>query len=165
MKIYYYLLFLSLFFISTLLLAQQPEKLKERLEKKRQEIDNLKTEIVEARLNLKPEQVAPFRKLYDEYSLEKVQLRRKIMRAKRTNLSLAATDEELNQSLDELLEMKQKEVEIEKTYKAKFLKVINIRQIAEIYRSEQEFIRRLMDVLKEKPHLKKNKMREIPEDD
>lgn len=165
MKIYYYLLFLSLFFISTLLLGQQPEKLKERLEKKRQEIDNLKTEIVEARLNLKPEQVAPFRKLYDEYSLEKVQLRRKIMRAKRTNLSLAATDEELNQSLDELLEMKQKEVEIEKTYKAKFLKVINIRQIAEIYRSEQEFIRRLMDVLKEKPHLKKNKMREIPEDD
>ncbi|TAE50895.1 MAG: hypothetical protein EAZ06_08880 [Cytophagales bacterium] len=146
-------------------MAQQPEKLKERLEKKRQEIDNLKTEIVEARLNLKPEQVAPFRKLYDEYSLEKVQLRRKIMRAKRTNLSLAATDEELNQSLDELLEMKQKEVEIEKTYKAKFLKVINIRQIAEIYRSEQEFIRRLMDVLKEKPHLKKNKMREIPEDD
>ncbi|TAG02729.1 MAG: hypothetical protein EAZ44_06880 [Cytophagia bacterium] len=146
-------------------MGQQPEKLKERLEKKRQEIDNLKTEIVEARLNLKPEQVAPFRKLYDEYSLEKVQLRRKIMRAKRTNLSLAATDEELNQSLDELLEMKQKEVEIEKTYKAKFLKVINIRQIAEIYRSEQEFIRRLMDVLKEKPHLKKNKMREIPEDD
>lgn len=165
MKISHYIFFLSLLFISTLLLGQPPQKLKEKLENKRQEIDNLKTEIVEARLNLKPEQVAPFRKLYDEYSLEKVQLRRKIMRAKRTNLSLAATDEELNQSLDELLEMKQKEVEIEKTYKAKFLKVINIRQIAEIYRSEQEFIRRLMDVLKEKPHLKKNKMREIPEDD
>lgn len=165
MKIHYYFLFLPLLFISTILLGQPPQKLKERLEKKRQEIDNLKTEIVEARLNLKPEQVAPFRKLYDEYSLEKVQLRRKIMRTKRTNLSLAATDEELNQSLDELLEMKQKEVEIEKTYKVKFLKVISIRQMAEIYRSEQEFIRRLMDVLKEKPRPQKDRIKEMPEDD
>lgn len=146
-------------------MAQPPEKMKERLENRRQEIDNLKKEIVESRLNLKPEQITPFRKLYDEYSLEKVQLRRKILKAKRANLSLTATDDELNKSIDELLEMKQKEVEIEKTYKTKFLKIINIRQMAEIYRSEQEFIRRLMELLREKPLRNKMKEREIPEDD
>ncbi|TAE65740.1 MAG: hypothetical protein EAZ85_16350 [Bacteroidetes bacterium] len=148
--------------ISTNVFAQNPEKFRERLEQKRQEIDNLKKEIVESQLNLKPEQIEPFRKLYDEYSWEKIQIRRKIIKAKRTNLNLTSTDEDLNKNIDEMLGMKQKEVEIEKAYKIKFLKIINIRQLAEIYRSEQEFIGRLMDLAKPRnKRLPKN----MPEED
>ncbi len=163
MKIYILIFFSVIISISTIF-AQRPEKFKEKLEQKREEIDNLKKEIVESRLNLKSEQLEPFRKLYDEYSLEKIQLRRKILKTKRTTLSLTATDEELSKNIDELLAMKQKEVEIEKTYKTKFLKVINIRQMAEIYRSEQEFIRRLMNLIKERP-FKNKPPKDAPDED
>lgn len=162
MKTYYLLFFCLIIIISTNVFAQNPEKFRERLEQKRQEIDNLKKEIVESQLNLKPEQIEPFRKLYDEYSWEKIQIRRKIIKAKRTNLNLTSTDEDLNKNIDEMLGMKQKEVEIEKAYKIKFLKIINIRQLAEIYRSEQEFIGRLMDLAKPRnKRLPKN----MPEED
>jgi hypothetical protein len=128
--------------------AQIPDKFKNRIEQRRQEIENLKKDLVESRLNLKPEQVTLFRKLYDEYTLEKVEIRRKISQTKKNSLSLTYTDAELEKTIDELLILKDKEVEIEKNYKTKFLKVINVRQLAELYRSEQEFLRKLMGLLR-----------------
>ena len=63
--------------------------------------------------------------------------------------SLTATDEQLNASIQEMLNLKQKEVDIEKTYIPKFKAIISVRQLVEMYSASKDFNRLLLDKLRE----------------
>lgn len=133
--------------------AQSPnndEPFKRRLEAKKQEIEVAKKQFITTRINLSAEQSDKFWGIYDIYIQEKIKLKRNIRRITRNNISVAASDEQLSKTIDEMIDLKQQEIDLEKKLKTDILKIINIRQLAELYRSEQDFIIGILSILKEK---------------
>ena len=63
--------------------------------------------------------------------------------------SLTSTDEQLNAGIQEMLNLTQKEVDIEKNYIPKFKTIISVRQLVEMYSASKDFNKLLLDKLKE----------------
>jgi 5'-deoxynucleotidase YfbR-like HD superfamily hydrolase len=143
------IIFLYFWLLTSALYAQPPD-FQERLKQRKAEIEQAKREIITTRINLKPEQEKTFWEVYDKYVEERITLRRKIGRIRRTGFSMAASDADLEKNHDELLALRQKEVDMEKNYKTLLLKVINIRQFSELHRVEQEFMKRILDILRDR---------------
>jgi hypothetical protein len=122
----------------------QPGNFREKLK----QIEKAKKEFITAKINLKPEQEGKFWEVYDNYIENKLMLRRKNRQLRLRNFTMTATDQELDKAVDDLINLKQQEVDLEKKTKGELLKIINIRQLAELYRSEQEFFQYLLGVLK-----------------
>lgn len=143
-----YILLISILLLtfSDLTIAQSsghrptPERFKER----KAEIEKLKKEFIGTRINLTDEQAPKFWKVYDKYIEEKFRIKKQLGKLQRSGFSMAATDEELNKSIDKMFELRTKELDLDKKSKAEFLKVLNIRQLAELYRSEKEFFREIL---------------------
>jgi 5'-deoxynucleotidase YfbR-like HD superfamily hydrolase len=130
--------------------AQPPNLLQERMQQRKAEIEEAKREIITTRINLKPEQEKNFWEVYDKYTLERISLRKKITRLRRTGFSMAATDAELEKSFDDLIALRQKEVDADKNYKTLLLKIINIRQLSELYRLEHEYFKRVLEIVRDR---------------
>ncbi|MCU0389738.1 MAG: hypothetical protein MUE81_01340 [Thermoflexibacter sp.] len=93
--------------------------------------------IITQQLNLSTEQSKQFWVVYNKYTEEMENLRkqqREIQRGFNTK-----TDEQLRKDIDKMMELKEKELATEKKYQQEFLKVINIRQLASLYRAEKMF--------------------------
>ena len=65
--------------------------------------------------------------------------------------TLTTPDEKILANIKESLNLQQKEVDLEKEYVTKFLKVINVRQLAELYKAEQMFTQMLLQRLNRNP--------------
>lgn len=132
------IILIALIFICSLASAQEPARKKL--------IEEAKTELITKRIKLTEAQAEKFWPVYNEYTDKKLELRRTVRSLKRDGFTIVSTDEEILKSLDKLLDYKQKEVDLEKDYKTKLLKVISARQLAELYITEQEFIKRLVEI-------------------
>ena len=143
---------LCCWWIATSPLWAQPPNLQDRFQQRKAEIEQVKKELITTRINLKPEQEKKFWEVYDKYIEERLVLRKKIIQTRRSGFSMASTDAELEKNIEELFALRQKEIDMDKNYKALLLKIINIRQFAELYRTEQEFIKRVLEILRDKPH-------------
>ncbi len=138
------LLFIFVLFcgIFTQINAQAQGKRGEKIKKARQEY-------IKKRLNLTPDQDKKFWVVYEAY-IEEHQLINKAKKQMRLEMpSLTATDEQLNASIQEMLNLKQKEVDIEKNYIPKFKAIISVRQLVEMYSASKDFNKLLLDKLKE----------------
>lgn len=106
--------------------------------------------IITNRLNLTPEQSTGFWPMYNEYS----QRRREIHRAQRKIINdkkaEGQNDEAVLDNLKEVQELRQKELDLEKEYQNKFLKVITANQVIELYKAERTFNDMLIQRLKQK---------------
>lgn len=150
------------FSIACAYLQAQPPHFQERMKQRKAEVEQAKKEIITARINLKPEQEKNFWEVYDKYIEEKITLRRKIAKIRRTGFGMAATDAELEKSFEDMLILRQKEVDAEKNYKTLLLKIINIRQFTELHKIEYEFMKRILEILRDK---QPNKSKKDDDDD
>ncbi len=123
---------------------------RERMKERRQEIEQVKKEFITQRINLKAEQEAAFWKVYDDYIEKKIDIKRQITALKNESDNLTSTDKDLETNLDKLLELRQAELDLDKKSKTELLKIISIRQLTELYKSENEFIRKLVFTLRER---------------
>lgn len=121
-----------------------------------QRIQDAKIAIITNRLNLTPEQSTGFWPVYNEYS----QKRREIHRAQRKIINdkkaEGKTDEQVLNNLKEVQELKQKELDLEKEYQTRFLKVISASQVIELYKAERTFNDMLIQRLKQRKEQKPN---------
>jgi 5'-deoxynucleotidase YfbR-like HD superfamily hydrolase len=131
---------------STMAYAQSP--VRDKMEEKREEINELKKEYIAQRINLNEKQEEKFWVIYDEYIEKKMRLKQQMARIRRQSDNLTATDEDLNTNIDKMFGLQQEELDLDKQSKTKLLTVINVRQLAELYRSEKEFIRRILQTLR-----------------
>lgn len=115
---------------------------------KMKRIAQMRNKFIKERLNLTPEQEEKFWPVYSKYDAKKREIRQETRRLRRRRALLTATDEQLVTKLRKLMALKQTEVDLEKEYLDKFLKVINARQVTELYRAEEEFIRKLIRQLR-----------------
>ncbi len=139
-----------IFILSLAYLQAQPPHFHERMKQRKAEIEQAKKEFITARISLKPEQEKNFWEVYDKYIEEKITLRKKIAKSRRAGFSLASTDAELDKHFEDLFALKQKEVDTDRQYKTLLLKSISIRQLAELYRSEQEFMKRILEIIRDR---------------
>ncbi len=136
-----YILILSLFLsISLTALAQRTPSARDR-------ISTAKIGLITDRLNLTTEQAPQFWAVYNEYSDKKRDMKRQLKELRTQNSTLTASDEQVQKSLQEMISLRQKEVDLEKEYMNKFLKTITPRQLAELYDTEQEFTKILLERL------------------
>jgi Spy/CpxP family protein refolding chaperone len=138
---------LLLLFIGVASTAAQAQR---RSEEEIKKIQDAKVAIITNRLNLTPEQSTDFWPMYNEYS----QKRREIHRAQRKIINdkkaEGQNDESVLNNLKEVQELRQKELDLEKEYQNKFLKVITASQVIELYKAERTFNDMLIQRLKQK---------------
>jgi len=119
-------------------------------------IEMMRNKFIKNRLNLTPAQEKQFWPVYSKYDAQKRAIRQKTRKLRSRRDLLTASDEQLVQRLRNLMKLKQSEVDLEKEYLSKFLKVINPRQVTELYRAEEEFIRRLIRQIRKQRQQRKN---------
>ncbi len=116
----------------------------------RENIEAARIGLITKRLELSADQSAKFWPIYNEYDEKKTALRKALRQLKTSYAPAAATNDEIRNDLDEMLNLRQKEVDLEKDYVKRLMKVITPRQVAELYKAEQEFNRMLLDRLEER---------------
>ena len=135
-------------FISTAVLAQRPPKMDD------ERIASAKIGLITERLNLSSSQAPQFWSVYNEYAKK----RKVIMHSMRRKVDdvevMTSSDEQVLAGIREVMDLRQKEIDLEKDYMPKFLKVISVKQYAELLRTERKFNQMLLQRLKEKANEK-----------
>jgi Spy/CpxP family protein refolding chaperone len=139
----------GIFPVLLLLLSLSTASAQRRSEEEMKKIQDAKVAIITNRLNLTSEQSTGFWPIYNEYS----QKRREIHRAQRRIINEkkaeGKADEQVLNNLKEVQELKQKELDLEKEYQNRFLKVITAGQVIELYKAEKTFNDMLLQRLKQ----------------
>ncbi len=125
-----YLLLSILFFMASYALWAQGGEIKERIEA-------AKVGLITQQLNLTAEQSKQFWVVYNKYTEEMEGLRKQQRELQKGFQN--KSDEQLRKDLDKILEIREKEIALERRYQQEFLKVINVRQLASLYRAEKIF--------------------------
>jgi hypothetical protein len=119
-------------------------------DEKSDRITAAKVAYITSRLNLTTAQSQQFWPIFNEYEAARKKIRKQLrllrIEAKLTDQS----EEELKADIKKFFSLRQEELDLEKLYSEKFLKVISAKQLAEYYRSEKEFTRLLLNKLKER---------------
>ena len=121
---------------------ENPTSKQERIQK----IKNAKIAFFTEKLNLTSDQAQKFWPIYNQYEEEQWALRRRGRVFKGDNLE-AMTDQQVREGLNRRIAIREEEVALEKQYMEKFLKVISVKQVATLYRSEHEFTKVLLQKL------------------
>lgn len=121
---------------------ETPEERKARIEK----IDNAKIAFITEKLNLNGEQAQRFWPLYNEHEARRDDLRHKLSVLKDKDLDKMSEDQ-LLQGLENRLVYRQRELDLDKEYQEKYLKVLSPLQLAQFYRAEREFTKLLLQRL------------------
>lgn len=122
-----------------------------KTEEELKQIQDAKVAVITNRLNLTSEQSTEFWPIYNEYSHK----RRDIHRAQRKLIgdkksSGTVTDEQVLANLKDVQDLRQKELDLEKEYQIRFLKVISATQLAELYKAEKSFNDMLLQRLRQR---------------
>ncbi len=113
---------------------QKHEERKERFQK----IQTAKIAYITEKLSLNTEEAQKFWPVYNQLEEERRSIRHK-SRGLRDDKIASLSDQQIREALNQRLAIQQAEVNIDKNYMEKFLKVISPRQLATFYRAEKEF--------------------------
>ena len=108
-------------------------------DEKRENIRNAKVGMITNRLNLTIDQAPKFWVIYNDYEQEIRDIRQKVKKITEDASSLAASDEKIAKNINQILDLRQEEVNLEREYLDKLKKIISIRQYAELKRTERAF--------------------------
>jgi hypothetical protein len=115
--------------------------------KGRDKIKAAKVGLITNRLSLTEEQAKGFWVVYDEFDKKRIEIRKNIRQMTSESRNITTSDDRILADIKEIMSLKQKEVDLEKEYLTKFLKTINIRQVSELYKTEQLFNQMLVKKL------------------
>jgi len=127
----------------------QEASIKKDTKTEREKIQEYKQGFIANKIYLEETQKKDFWKIYKKYEEEKEALQSKFREVRQETYTLTATDEEIEEGLNQLFVIRQKQLDLEKAYKDKFLKVLTIRQLAVFYQAEREFKKLLMEKLRQ----------------
>jgi Spy/CpxP family protein refolding chaperone len=121
-----------------------------RSEEEIKRIQDAKVAIITNRLNLTPEQSAGFWPIYNEYSQKRREIHRSQRKIINDKKAEGQTDDQVLNNLKEVQDLRQKDLDLEKEYQNKFLKVISASQVIELYKAERTFNDMLIQRLKQR---------------
>ena len=122
-----------------------------RSEEEMRKIQDAKVAIITNRLSLTPEQSAGFWPVYNEYTQKRRDIHRSQRKIINDKKAEGKTDEQVLNNLKEVQDLRQQELDLDKEYQNRFLKVISANQVIELYKAERTFNDMLIQRLKQKP--------------
>lgn len=129
-----------------------PTKPRPEQQEKKENIESMKIAFLTKKLELTPEEAQRFWPVYNEYSA-KIQENRK---KRRQDLKYAKenfdemSDKEVEQAVENEMNFRQKELDIQKEYNTKFKSVLPIKKVAKLYAAEEQFKKVLLEKLKDR---------------
>jgi hypothetical protein len=149
--------FLSIFMLTSLSSFSQmgppPPPEKGVRQERKENIEALKVAFITKKLNLSSEEAQQFWPVYNQYTDKIQDLRKKRKQENREakqNFD-EMSDKEIEQTVDNEIILRQKELDLQKEYHAKFKAVLPIKKVAKLYQAEEQFKRVLLDKLKDGP--------------
>ena len=124
----------------------------------KEKVEAMKIGFITDYLDLTSEEAKVFWPVYNKYQDEMEQLRK----SRRQNILNdradyeTMTDAELEKLVDSEITFHQNELDIQKKYHPQFKKVLPMRKVAKLYRAEEEFKKKLLDMIREKRQERKN---------
>ena len=118
----------------------------------RDRVDAMKVGFLTDRLNLTPEEAQVFWPVYNKYSDELDQLRkgrRENLMNTRENFD-SMSPAEIEKAVDNEIIFRTNELEITKKYHPLFKKVLPIKKVAMLYKAEEDFKRKLIELIRER---------------
>lgn len=114
-------------------------------------VRNMRIEYVKERLHLTPEQAKHFWPIYVRFLEERSALRHTYVdQFKSQAQNQQMSNYQAHRYVDENIEYKEKDLQLTKKYKDRFLEVITPEQLATLYQTEREFKQMLIEKLKDK---------------
>lgn len=110
-------------------------------------IESAKIGMITNRLNLTTDQAPQFWAVYNEYNAKKQELNRRVRQLNNGPSRSNLNNDQLVNGLREVNATKQKLADLDDEYLSRFLKVISPAQLAELYKTEQEFNKMLLQQL------------------
>jgi hypothetical protein len=118
----------------------------------REKVESMKIAYLTDRLNLTPEEAQKFWPVYNKFSDELEGNRkshRESMARARENYD-EMSDKEAEKVVDSEIIFRQSELDILKKYHPQFKQVLPMKKVGKLYRSEEDFKRKLLDMLQER---------------
>ncbi len=144
-----------LFFMCALNGVAQDNPPQEKQDPKNQEKIHLaRIALISEKLKLTPEQAEKFWPIYREFTEHRMELRKQLRDAERTQDPSKPKPERDQELIKLALQLKQQNVDLEKNYSERLLKVISAQQLLTLPKAEEEFRRMLLHRLQEREDLK-----------
>jgi len=141
MKKLFILISLALLLCNVKALAQ--ERMRERIQEARKEY-------ILKRLELNAEQQKKFLAIYEEYIKKQHELQKKLRQLRIETATLSLSDAEIATDLETMLQLRQQELDLEKEFLNKAKGTLSIKQIAEMYKAEKDFVKTVLRNLRER---------------
>jgi hypothetical protein len=121
-------------------------------ESKSDKVEALKIAFLTDKLELTSKEAQTFWPLYNEYNskMEKLRKSKKSDFTELKNKGENLSDKELEALIKEVFASKQKELDLQKEYYDKYVKVLPVKKVALLYQAENQFKRELLRKIKEK---------------
>ncbi|MDO6391572.1 hypothetical protein Q4E40_15655 [Pontibacter sp. BT731] len=117
-----------------------------RSQDRRENVEAAKVAFLTDKMGLTAEQSQKFWPLYNEYETKRRELVRSYRSGYREDVD-QLSDQEAKARLDGMFNTRERELELEKEYVARYQRVISSNQIIKLYRSEREFTKLLLKKL------------------
>ena len=117
-----------------------------------EEFKSMKIAYLSEKLSLTPAEAEKFWPIYNEYDSKKVDARKDFREDKKEqSKEVEISDAEIEKMLNQRIELKQTELNLEKEYLTKFKSVLSIKKVAELYKAEDNFKRELLRKMRDTP--------------
>lgn len=107
-------------------------------------IESARIALITERLGLSPEQAEKFWPVYREYNLERREIRQEFRNARQSVDMQNLTEEQSKLLVQKSMEMKQKELNLEKEYSGRLSEVISTQQLFKLKNAEKDFQQMLL---------------------
>lgn len=120
----------------------------DRAARRLEKIESARVAFLTNRLNLTTEQAQKFWPIYNEYDARRRDLRKRAVGKAKEMATMS--DAQLQSAVTDMMAARQDELNLDKEYLTKFQKVISLRQVVMLYRSERDFTKFLLRKLEER---------------
>jgi len=134
-------IFLILLFISFGTFAQNKEAMKK--------IESARIALITERLGLTPDQAEKFWPVYREYNMQRREIREEFRNERQGANLQNMSEEESKQLVQKSMDMKQKELNLEKEYSKRLTEVISTQQLFKLKNAEKDFQQMLLQRIQE----------------
>jgi len=121
-------------------------------ESRNEKVETMKIAFLTNKLNLTAKEAQLFWPLYNEYT-QKTETLRKAKKSEYDEIkskNATPSDKEIAAFMEEVFLTKQKELDLQKEYYNKYIKILPMKKVALLYQAENQFKKELLRIIKDK---------------